>query len=356
MERAGLDRDQVRSILSLYHLEALDEFGSLEGGDHHASYWVRVGGRKYVLRVIERTRVDDLVFEKELLLHLGRYDLPVPRLLRNVARGTFTPWAARGRFVSIFEHSGGRSVGVFEVRPRHAKVIGRFAAHLHLATSSFKKRRHGGMGLLGLEERLRRLEAGLERRRLPQRLAPTIARLRLELDRQSTLDRMGLPSGTVHGSLTLKNTRWRSEGLVGVIGFETSASERFSWEIAVAINDWCWQPSSRQRGGPAGRYSIPRIRALLAGYGAVRPLDPEEWLLLGDELKLSAITQAIANLCECELQRINEGARYHDHRHALARLDALEDGALAQLYARSTEGGRSWSRSRAKISSRSVGR
>lgn len=336
MERAGLDREQIRSILSLYHLDPLEDFGGLVDGERNSSYWVRVAGRKYVLRVIERTRVDDLVYEKELLLHLGRYDLPVPRLLRNVARGTFTPWAARGRFVSLFEHSDGRPVGVFEIRPRHARAIGRFLGHLHLATTGFHRSRECSTSLWHLDERLTRLETALKKRRLPRRLAPTLERLRSEMDRQTALVRDGLPQGTIHGSLWVRHTRWRPSGLVGVLGFETSARERYLWELAIALSDWCWQPSTRQRGGPAGRFSVPRIRAFLDGYGAIRPLAPEEWVLFGDELKLAAIAQAITSLCEGELVRVSSGPAYRDYRHALARLDALEQGALLPLWSKLT--------------------
>lgn len=333
MERAGLDREQIRSILSLYHLDPLEDFGGLADSEHNSSYWVRVAGRKYVLRVIERTRVDDLVYEKELLLHLGRYDLPVPRLLRNVARGTFTPWAARGRFVSLFEHSGGRPVGVFEIRPRHLRSVGRFLGHLHLATTGFHRSRECSTSLWHLTERLARLEGAFKKRRLPRRLGPALERLRRELDRQLALDREGLPQGTIHGSMWVRHTRWQASGLVGVLGFETSARERYLWELAVALSDWCWQPSTRQRGGPAGRFSVPRIRALLDGYGTIRPLVAEEWVLFGDELKLAAVAQAIAALSEGELLRISSGPAYRDHRHALVRLDALEQGALLPLYA-----------------------
>ena len=42
-------------------------------------------------------------------------ELPVPRLVRNVAQGTFTPWSTRGRYVSLFEFMPGRALGLFEV-------------------------------------------------------------------------------------------------------------------------------------------------------------------------------------------------------------------------------------------------
>ena len=79
-----LSRDEVRSILSLYHLEALEDFGGIPEGSINTSYWVQVGGRRYFLRITERKRVRDMVYEQQLLDHLATAQLPVPRLLETL--------------------------------------------------------------------------------------------------------------------------------------------------------------------------------------------------------------------------------------------------------------------------------
>ena len=123
-----LSRDEVQSILSLYHLESLEDFGGIPEGSINTSYWVLVSGRRFFLRITERKRIQDMIFERELLDHLARRGLPVPRLVENVAKGTFMPWSVRGRFVSLFEYMEGRDLGVFEVRSHHVRAVARFAA------------------------------------------------------------------------------------------------------------------------------------------------------------------------------------------------------------------------------------
>ena len=188
--------------------------------------------------------------------------MSVPRLVKNVARGTFTPWSARGRYVSLFEYMPGRELGVFEIRPRHARMVGTFAAELHRATKTFSRRRDNEFSLENLEKKVARLERALEKRRLAKRYAPDVARLASELRRQSRRSFAHLPHGTVHGDLFVDNAKFLDDELVGVIDFEMASSDRLLWDVAVTLNDWCWQPSARQMGGPAGRYPR-RARALL---------------------------------------------------------------------------------------------
>lgn len=330
-----LNRDQIKSILSLYHLEHLEDFGGIAEGAINTSYWVQVGGRKYFLRITERKRIDDMIYEKELLLHLGRHDLAVPRLLKNVAKGTFTPWSSRGRFVSLFEYVPGRGLGLFEVRPRHVEAVGRFAAAMHLACESFERRRANEFALPALERKLERVVRALEARRLPRRFEADVRLLEAELAAQSSrrLDR--LPQGTVHGDLFLENARFQGDELSGILDFEMSSTERLIWDVAIAVNDWCWHPTVEQRGGPAGTFDRDRVQALLAGYTALRPLSAAERDALPQELRLAAARFALSRILDFELKRPPANRRvYKDYRHFMARLVELSSGGAEALVER----------------------
>lgn len=331
-----LNRDQIRSILSLYHLEGLEDFGGIAEGSINTSYWVRAEGRKYFLRITEKKRVDDMIFEKELLGHLARHGLPVPRLVRNVAKGTFTPWSSRGRFVSLFEYMPGRDLGVFEVRPRHARAVGHFAASMHVASAEFPRARDNEFSIFALGQKLERITTALEGRRISHRLEPDVRELAAELARQKRRKLAQLPLGTVHGDLFVDNVRFEEDRLVGVIDFEMASTEKLIWDVAVAINAWCWQPSARQMGGPAGRFDLARTRHLIKGYAAVRELSRVELAALPDELRLAAARFAITRLVDFELKRLPADRRvYKDYRHYMARLSSLSAGGAEELLERS---------------------
>lgn len=319
---AGLDRDEVRAILSLYHLEGPDEFGGCPGD---CAYWVRSGERKFVLRVSDNKGIDEMIFEKEVLGHLERHELPVPRLVRNVAQGTFTPWSTRGRYVSLFEFLPGRRLGVFEVRPRHTRAVGQLLARVHRAMASFPRRRAHPHDLRGTLRVLGRLQNAYEKRRLARRFGRALDTLdhTLQLLRQAPWS--DAPMGTVHGAMDLESVRFADHRVVGLTHFEQAVSERWTWDLANALHAWCWVPTPEQQGGPAGAFDLERVRSLLRAYHRMRPLSAGEQALLPHELRLSAARQAVRRLYEFELRRTAERrGGYQDFRHAQARLSALE--------------------------------
>ncbi len=330
-----LDREQIRSILSLYHLEALEDFGGITAGAINTSYWVRVAGKKYFLRITEKKRVEDLIYEKELLHHLRQHGLPVPRILKNVAKGTFTPWSSRGRFVSLFEYMPGRELGLFEIRSKHTRVIGEFMAEMHLAAMLFPRNRANGFALPVLGQKVDRLVRALDSRRLARRFAEDVELLAAELERQGRRHLAHLPRGTVHGDLFVENTKFRGDGLAAVLDFEMASNERFVWDLAVALNDWCWEPSSKQAGGPAGKFDSVRMRAMISGYTRVRVLSAEEKTALAEDLRLAAARFAITRMVDFDLVRMPPERRaYKDYRHYTARLKALRDGGAERLLQR----------------------
>jgi homoserine kinase type II len=335
-----LDRDEVRSILSLYHLEDLEDFGGIEGMAPQTAYWVKAGGRRYDLRITERKTLDDMVFEKDLLVQLRRAGLPVPSLVRNVARGTFTPWARRGRYVSLFEHIPGRPLGRFEVRARHARAVGRLLGDVHRAAAGLRRRRANPASLAHLLERLGRLERALDKRRLAQRHAPAVRLLGEELERQSDrLLQSVLPMGPIHGDLGLSRVRWLHGHLSGVVDFEPACRDRLVLDLAQALSEWAWEPSSKQQGGPAGRFKLTTARGFLDGYQRSRVLSSAEREALPDELRFVAVRCALIRLSDHELsKRSRRGGRpYQDYRHATARLEALADDRAETLVRRALE-------------------
>ena len=331
-----LDREEVRSILSLYHLEDLEDFGGNADATMHTSYWVKAGGRRYDLRITERKTLDDMVYEKDLLLQLKRAGLPVPVLVRNVARGTFTPWARRGRYVSLFEHMPGRSLGIFEVRARHVRTIGRLMGDLHRATTSFRRRRSNPWSIATLIEKQGRLERALSRRRLAQRFESVVKLLGQELDRQEArLVRSVLPLGAIHGGLSVARGRYQRDNLVGIVEFESACRDRLVLDLASAISSWCWEPSPKQRGGPAGRFRLTKVRAMIDGYQRSRTLSSAEREALPDELRFAAVRDGMNRMINFELSRPPRDGTYQDYRHFTARLEALADGRAERLIVRS---------------------
>jgi homoserine kinase type II len=253
-------------------------------------------------------------------------------VIQNVASGAFTPWSVRGRYVSLFEDIPGRRLGIFELRARHCRAIGDFLARMHQTTMIFGHSRPNEFSLVHLEQKLTRVLSALDRRRLSRRYAEDVAVLADELECQRLRTPVG-PTAVVHGDLFVKSAKFNGDRLVGVFDFDYACKERLTWDLAVALNAWCWEPSVRQMGGPSGKFSGPKLRALIGAYTSVRPLSASEKRELEPDLRLVSLRFALVRMIEFELGRPGPTRPYRDYRHFLQRLNRLREGAVDLLAA-----------------------
>lgn len=336
MAHPVLDRDELCSILSLYHLDGLEDFGDLPSAPGLTTYWARVGGRRYLVRLSGRRSFSDMVFDRELLAHLRSLSLPVPRVVENVASGSFTPWSARGHYVSIYEDVGGRPLGVFELRTRHARAIGDFLGRMHRASDGFDGTRKNPVDVERMSDIFARILKKVGQGGLYAEHGAAVEAMGDELSTQQSRRFRG-PAGVVHGDLFVGNARFRGEELASVFDFELACTERFTWDLASTINAWCWEPSATQRGGPAGSYSARKLRGLLSAYAHVRPLTAADVKELAHDLRLLALRTAMLRFAEFEVPK-KRRQPYRDYRHFMARLGVLADGGAEGLLARATAG------------------
>ena len=319
-----LTRDQIESILSMYRLDAPDAWASelKGGGEDGALYEVRVQDAAYVLRLLQRRTVDEMTFEKDLLLHLNRLGFAVPRLLQNMAKGSFTPWTRRGRYVSVFRYPEGRALGRFEIRSPHLRRLGGWLARFHEAALPMADRPRA-RARTTLDGKLDRLSRAIERKRMARRHAPMVEELRAAS--AALPPRVPLPNGLVHGRLGLGSLRFARNGrLSGVTDFETAHRGALITDLARVITEWCWCPDAEGDQGPSGTFRLERLQAFLRSYNETRPLVREEWSALEPEIRRSCIHEAADRLLQHELRP--RSPAYRDPRHYVARLRADLDG------------------------------
>ncbi|MCB9652983.1 MAG: phosphotransferase [Deltaproteobacteria bacterium] len=349
-ERAGLNQEQIRSILSLYHLDEPEVYREVDLGASSLAYRVLSGGTWYVLRLAERRRTFDMIFEKEVLVYLSRHGLAVPQLVPNVAQGTFIPWSTRGRYVSLFADSPGRALGMFEIRPKHVSRLAELLAKIHTVTLEFNRERALDPDRERQAKLFSRLQQAVEKGRIPRRVATDVALLEAEVHRQASMDAqkghtgddddddgrtdddavVDQPRCVLHGDLSIPSARFLHDELVGLVSFDQCHTGAPLEDIARVLTNWCWVPSVEQQGGPAGSFHPTRVNALLAGYEDVRPLSLFERNALPEVLRRQTTYTAIERLVRFELKR-TKGQRFLDYRHPMQQLRAFLDGGAENL-------------------------
>ncbi len=74
----------------------------------------------------------------------------------------------------------------------------------------------------------------------------------------------GLPEGVIHADLFPDNVFFLSDKLSGLIDFYFACTDTLAYDVAICLNAWCFEADKS--------FNATKARALLQGYGRVRPL------------------------------------------------------------------------------------
>jgi homoserine kinase type II len=316
----------LKQHLRPFQLGELIEARGVSAGTINTIYDVSTTRGRYILRILEDRSPADSRFEDALLARLSEWSLPVPRMMDAGKLGRVISITPRQQ-LSVFQYLPGREIGVFEVRPEHARQVGDFLASMHLCTRGFRRRRANRFDPSRIARILERCVAGVGDGQ-PLRDLRILA---LELVRHHFPAE--LPAGIVHGDLFVDNVRFVRGKLVGVLDFEMASSGPFAYDLAVAICDWSFLQD---------RFIPERARALVAGYEARRRLEPPERGHLYELCRFAATRFATTRFYDFEVRTRRDSLRlYKDYRHFLSRLTALKElgasGFRNQVFGRGGE-------------------
>ena len=282
--RTALDEGAARALLEAYGL-ALESIEPLPAhGTVNSNFRVRASGRRWFLRLNEGKTDDDVAGEVALVDRLRAGGLPTPEIVR--ARDGRAIVHAAGRPATLFPWLEGKEAQPDAKQPETVALVGAALARLHRAGwglgAEALPRNH-----YSLDELERRLESFAD----DLRVADFVPALRVELLRARR--RRPTVSGLIHQDLFPDNVLVDAAGgLVAVLDFEQATHGALVYDLAVAINAWCWTGS---------RIHKPAVEAVLAAYEAARPLDMSERSRLVDEARLAAARFAITRITDVYL-------------------------------------------------------
>ncbi|RMF16151.1 MAG: homoserine kinase [Gammaproteobacteria bacterium] len=256
--------------------ERLIRLTPISGGIENTNYFVDLEGtsgtRRVVLTVFETLPARALPFFARLTVKLAHHGLPVPAPFED----------QRGHWVC---RMGGKPAmwlpclpGQHVTRPNapQCKALGDFMQRMHAQTMNVPGEPHPRT-LAWMQDVLDRAVTMPEAQRMD-----VLQAIRAMGDAMPAIE--ALPRGVVHGDLFIDNALFEGDRLTGVIDFYHAAQAPLLFDVAVALNDWCFRD---------GDYDDASCTALLSGY---RALEPAEVQLLASVLRLAALRFWVSRL------------------------------------------------------------
>jgi len=270
-------------------------------------------GQRFFLRVYEEQGPSDAGAELIMIRELFDLGVPTPAPVSRLDGGYASQH--RQKPVALHPWIDGEILCSRRVTPAVAHRLGHALGAVHACTPSLSRVPEGRFGISGLLARLDTVDLA------DRAYAADTRFIRQRLDEYVSRAREALPSGLIHGDLFRDNALFREGELVALLDFESASAGVFTYDIMVCVHAWCYRDT----------YDLDAVRALLAGYSGVRPLEREEWLALPVQGALAALRFATTRITDFSLRAPPGQAPVRDYRRFLGRLAALEAGALDAL-------------------------
>jgi len=248
---------ELEAFLAEYDIGEADSFKGIAEGVENSNYLLTTTKGQYIVTLYEK-RVDpkDLPFFLGLMDHLAARGIVCPQPIHGRDGNALRTLAGKPAAITTFLH------GMWPRRMTvaHCGPVGEATAALHLAGQDFKLRRPNALSVAGWrplwEGSRRHIDAALDRE------------LAAEIEFFEANWPKGLPAGVIHADLFNDNVFFLHDRLSGLIDFYFACNDLLAYDVAICLNAWCFEPD--------GSYNQTKGRALLAAYGAERPLGADE--------------------------------------------------------------------------------
>ena len=252
--------EDVAAHLLQYDLGKLQSLKGIAEGVQNSNYLLATTKGNYILTLYEHMVEEaDLPFYIGLMEHLSQNGINCPQPMKMKNGSALSTLCGRPAAIVSFLNG----VSPSNPTPDHCHQLGEMMARMHLAADGFS---------ISLDNALAQSRWRAFYQRSHERAGEISTGLpKAMLDELDYLDKawpQNLASGVVHADLFPDNVFFLDGKLSGFIDFYFAANDLLAYDVAIAINAWCFEND--------GAFNMKKSAALLAGYQSVRALDVAE--------------------------------------------------------------------------------
>lgn len=266
----SVSETQLHHFLTLYSVGELVSFSGIEAGVENTNYFVSTNKGEYVLTIYEDLTEQELPFFLGLMQHLSSQGVATVKPVQNNQHKLISHLCDKP--AALVE----RLVGGNEMQPdiKHCTIIGDALAKVHLAGISYKasgcRDNHRTTFLKEAEDN--DLCSAVSNNEAPL--------LQQAFEHYRAFNMSQLPQGIIHSDLFRDNCIFQDGidetgevALSGIIDFYYACNDALLYDLAIAINDWCFFED--------GTLDFDKYHALVNAYDAVRPItdiEKQHWV------------------------------------------------------------------------------
>ncbi len=297
--------DEAAGLAHRLGLGALKSLKPITAGIENTNYFLSADRGEYVLTLFERLTFEQLPFYLHLMKHLARHGILVPEPQADDTGEILH--ALHDKPAAVVDRlRGGHALAPSAA---HCEQVGAALARMHLAGRDYPRHQPNLRGLPWWDETVPLVLPFLT----PEQHALITAELAFQHSVAASASDAALPRGAIHADLFRDNVMFEdgpdgAPRLSGFFDFYFAGVDRYAFDIAVCLNDWCVDL-------PSGRLLEDRATAFVMAYDAERRLTGDELRLMPALLRAAALRFWISRLWDYHLPREAHALVPHDPAH-----------------------------------------
>jgi len=291
----SINSSDLNDWIEKFNFKDLVNFKGISSGVTNSNYLIQMAHSNYILTIFEHNNIEELPFYIDLMTYLAKENFLCPRPIEN----------KNGQALGLLKEKPALMVSFLDGKekairsPKSCYLVGQYLAKLHLTANNFSQLNKNTRGLdwvsdmyLNLKKYLSLEDQGI---------------LELEINYHKEMDKVELPEGIIHGDLFKDNVLFLNDKVSGFIDFYYACNEKFIYDIAIAINDWCIDQD--------GQINKSMFLEFIKGYQSERKLTDNEQEYLNVALRLAALRFWLSRLEDFYNAKEGEITSIKDPKH-----------------------------------------
>ena len=259
-----ISEEELSFFLNDYNLKNVESFIGINEGIQNTNYKTRIDSKDFILTIYENINENnDLDFFLSLMNYLSSQGIKCPTPIKNSSLNYIGK--IKSKPAALLTFLNGKST--LNIKKNHTFEIGKVLAEMHISTKDFPMKKKNDLSINGWEKLLIKNKDKINKfeSNLFEKIKNKIIKIKEKWPKN-------LPSGIIHGDLFPDNVFFINDKITGVIDFYFSCTDILTYDLAIAINAWCFDKQYN--------FQDKKYQALLKGYNSKRKLSKDEEFFL----------------------------------------------------------------------------
>ena len=281
----SLNNEQLSNFLERYKIGNLISFNGITEGIENSNFHLKTSHGEFILTIFEkRVNKKDLPFFIDVMIHLSKKNFFCPKPIGDAKNNYLQELL--GKPAIIVNYLQGKSKA--KITNEDCFKVGSKIASMHIKTKDFSSERENALSINGWQNLIKECHATIPEKVLSKIEPNILYEIQNEFNYCVKSWPFNLPKGFIHADIFPDNVFFHENEVSGFIDFYFSCTDILAYDLAIAINAWCFDNESI--------LNKEKYKYLLDGYNSQRKLSTEEVFYLPLLCKAASIRFLLTRL------------------------------------------------------------